>query len=193
MKRLARCPGPGKETASGKQGPPPEIPVGNQGYGPKIRSWLLEAAESQERYRFYEQYQDLSYDFELEYKKNFDIAAQLPEAAAERRALLDQLAEAETDLQKANSEDHATAKADFEEFRAQRIAERDEQKARLKQMRRDGMISAKALQNERKMTDLAADEDIKSKKGSLPLTSAKDKVRNIRHRLKIDAARKENF
>ena len=115
---------------------------------PKIRSWLLEAAESEERYRFYEQHQDLSYDFELEYKKNFDIADQLPEAAAERRALLDELAEAETDLQKAKSADNSAAKAAFEEFHAQRIAERDEQKAKLKQMRHEGIISAKALQNE---------------------------------------------
>ncbi|NLC40664.1 MAG: ABC transporter permease subunit [Clostridiaceae bacterium] len=160
---------------------------------PKIRSWLLEAAESEERYRFYEQHQDLSYDFELEYKKNFDIAAQLPEAAAERRALLDELAEAEADLQKAKTRDHSAVKADFEEFHARRIAERDEQKAKLKQMRRDGMISAKALQNEQKMTDLAADEDIKSKKGSLPQAFTKDRVRNIRHKLKTEAAKKEKL
>ena len=160
---------------------------------PKIRNWLLQAAESEERYRFYEKHLDLSYDFELEYKKHFDIADQLPAAAAARRGLLEELDEAEADLQKAQSADNSAAAAEFKEFRTRRLAQRDAEKAKLKQMRSDGIISAKALQNEQKMSDLAADEDIKSRKRSLPLPLAQDRVRNIRHKLKTEAMKKEKL
>ncbi|MDD4323504.1 MAG: ABC transporter permease subunit [Eubacteriales bacterium] len=160
---------------------------------PKIRKWLLAAAESEERYRFYEKHLDLSYDFELEYRKHFEIASQLPEAAVERRSLLDGLAEAKAELEKVKSEDHSAAKAEYEEFRKQREEERDAQKKDLGEMRREGAISAKALINERKQADLAAADDINAKKRSLPVAQAKAKRKNLKHRLKIDTKNKEKI
>ena len=153
-------------------------------------NWQLEAAESAERYRFYEKYVDLSYDFEFEYKKHLEIAKQLPEAVDERRTLLNELAEAETELKILKGQDHSAAKAEYAEFRQRRKEERAAEKAELRESRRQGIISAKALINESKMADLSAKEDINSKKRSRPLPFAKDRVKNLKHRLKIEAKKK---
>ncbi|HHU07042.1 MAG TPA: sugar ABC transporter permease, partial [Clostridiaceae bacterium] len=156
----------------------------------QIRKCLAQAQESELRSRFYEDFVDLSFDFEFEYKKHYEIAQQLPLAAAARRMQLDELAVSEAELEKVNTEDHSAAKAEFEEFRSKRKAISTAEKAELRTMRSQGIISAKALTNGRKAADLAADEDIKIKKRSLPATFAKDKVKNLKHNLKIDSKRR---
>ncbi|MFY9130451.1 MAG: ABC transporter permease subunit [Saccharofermentanales bacterium] len=152
----------------------------------KIRTWNLGAMESAVRAEFYERHLELSYDFELLAKKHRMLAEQLPEIANKRRKTLDELHEVTGELERAKKRDQTQAVADFRQYRESRLKQRDEEKSHLKKLHKEGQISSKAFANEKRARDLAAAEDIRSKKQLLPLDMLTDRVRYLKHRLRHD-------
>jgi len=135
---------------------------------------------------FYEKHVELSYDFEGLAKKHKMIAEQLPEIAGKRRQTLAELSEVTAELERAKKEDQSKVMAEFQQYREERLKQRNDEKAHLKKLHREGQISAKAFANEKRQKDLAASEDIRSKKQLLPLEVLTDRVRYLKHRLRQD-------
>jgi arabinogalactan oligomer/maltooligosaccharide transport system permease protein len=152
----------------------------------KVRKWSLEAMESMARAEFYEQLAELSYDFELLARKHRMMAEQLPEIASKRRQTLDELNEVAAELERAKKEDQSQVIADFRQYREERLKQRNDEKAHLKKLHKEGQISAKAFANEKREKDLAAAEDIRSRKQLLPVVMLTDRVRYLKHRLRQD-------
>ena len=153
---------------------------------PRLRKWTCWLHESEARLDFYEPLVDMSYDFELAYQENRILARELPIVIALRRELLDELEEAKADLSSVGKEEQAAALNEFNEYRRQRKVSCAEEKEKIRQKHRQGLISSKALQNEQKRAERSAEEDILTKKRLLPLPKRRDRVRHIKHRLKVD-------
>ena len=153
---------------------------------PRLRKWTCWLFESEARRDFYEPLVDMSYDFELAYEENRILARELPIVIAPRRELLDELEEAKADLSSVGKEEQAAALNEFNEYRRQRKVSCAEEKEKIRQKHRQGLISSKALQNEQKRAERSAEEDILTKKRLLPLPKRRDRVRHIKHRLKVD-------
>ncbi|NMB29765.1 MAG: ABC transporter permease subunit [Clostridiaceae bacterium] len=152
----------------------------------KIRKWSLEAMESAARVEFYEQHVELSYDYELLARTHRMMAEQLPEIASKRRQILDELNEVTDELERAKKEDQSQVMADFRQYREERLKKRNDEKAYLKKLYKEGQISSKAFANEKREKDLAASEDIRSRKQLLPIEMLTDRVRYLKHRLRQD-------
>ncbi|NLZ67171.1 MAG: sugar ABC transporter permease [Clostridiaceae bacterium] len=153
---------------------------------PRIREWTCQLQESEARRDFYEPLVDMSYDFELAYQENRVVSKELPIVIALRHELLDELEEAEKDLSLVGKEDQEAALNEFNEYRRKRKAACSEEKKKIRQQHREGLISSKALHNEQKRAERSAEEDILTKKRLLPLPKCRDRVRHIKHRLKVD-------
>lgn len=150
---------------------------------PKIRRWLLEARESQALADFYQPFIDLDYDFQLAYESNREKAAQLPEIAGQRRAILDEQAQAEKALKEARAAGQVDQEAAYQEARKARLLEKEEAEQGLRQAKKEGLISAKAYVNEKREGKLAARDDIGAMRRRLPVRVEEDRVRYARHRL----------
>lgn len=152
----------------------------------KIRKWSFEAMESAARAEFYGQHIELSYDYELLARQHRMIAEQLPDIASVRRKTLNELEEVTAELGCAKQEDQSQAKAEFQQYRQDRLDQRKEEKANLKKLYKEGQISSKAFENEKRQRDLAASEDIRAKKQLLPVEMLSDRKRYLKHRLRHD-------
>lgn len=113
----------------------------------RLRSLNVQLFESQEKYKFYNEYKDISFDVELKYKENKLIKDQLPETILF-------LEEAENRLKEAMGQkkdiDMNKEKKINEEFKRFKIEQKDifiEGKRLLKSQRKEGLISKKAVVN----------------------------------------------
>ena len=96
------------------------------------------------------------------------------------------LKEKETLLAQEEKKDQTAVLQEIERYTTTRKEQLTHELEELNQKHKEGLISSKALKNERKIKRRSATEDIAAKKLSNKILSLKEEIKNIRHHLKID-------
>ena len=150
----------------------------------KIKSLKTKLFESTEKYNFYMEYKELSYDSELAFKENMIIKAQLPEIILfledNERELKNALAQRRNLDRKVEIE----IKKEIKEYRIQQKKVFVENKRLLKKKRKEGLISKKAVFNGATELKNKYKNEIKIKEYNSPSKSNKEMIHSLRHTTK---------
>ncbi len=149
----------------------------------KLKSEAFAAAQ---KYSFYQQLSDLSYDFSFLAGENYFRQDQLPRIIANQEALKERFSSAEAKLAVEKSKDHSAFERETELYRQERKAQLQRDLVDLKAKQKQRIISDKAFANEKKMAQLAARDDIRAKQNAHPVKRLEEEMRNLRYRLKND-------
>ncbi len=149
----------------------------------KLKSEAFAAAQ---KYSFYQQLSDLSYDFSFLAGENYFRQDQLPRIIANQEALMERFSSAEAKLAVEKSKDHSAFERETELYRQERKAQLQRDLVDLKAKQKQRIISDKAFANEKKMAQLAARDDIRAKQNAHPVKRLEEEMRNLRYRLKND-------
>ncbi len=114
---------------------------------PKLRKLHLDLIRSNEKKSFYKPYVALTYDAELEYEKHHIISMQLPEIIEKYAQTKKELVEARIKLKEINPEEERTFHKNLKQFIVGQRALYLKNKSKLKEKRKQKIISEKALRN----------------------------------------------
>lgn len=147
----------------------------------KARNLKVQLFIAEEKYIFYKDYVDLTYDAQLEYEKSKLLKEELPKIIEyivdETRAIEKALEDRKSiDLNNENK-----VKVQIKEFKSEQKEYLREEKRRLKEKRKEGLISKKAQVNEAKILKQKYKEAITLKSYDSPLKVNKELVKNKKH------------
>ncbi|MDI9471969.1 MAG: ABC transporter permease subunit [Tissierellia bacterium] len=151
-----------------------------------LKNLKSEAFAAAQKYSFYQQLSDLSYDFSFLAGENDFRQDQLPRIIANQEALMERFSSAEAKLAVEKSKDHSAFEREAELYRQERKAQLQRDLVDLKAKQKQRIISDKAFANEKKMAQLAARDDIRAKQNAHPVKRLEEEKRNLRYRLKND-------
>ena len=155
----------------------------NGQYSRKVLKLQVNLLRSQEALVFYKKYVPLSYDAELKYEEACIKVEQLQEII--ESVLLNEKHLEKTIAERKNikDEDEAKEKASFEAFKTEQKKIYDDGCAILVEKRNKGLISKKALINERGELKKKMDEALTVKSYDSPKKSNKELIGNIKYQL----------
>ncbi len=150
----------------------------------KARKLKIQLFIAEEKYKFYKDYVDLAYDAKLEYEKNKLLKEELPkiieyivhETLAIEKALEDRK---KIDLNNENK-----FKLEIKEFKREQKGFLGEEKRKLKEKRKQGLISKKAQINEAKILKQKYKEAVALKSYDSPLKMNKEIIKSKKHGIK---------
>lgn len=151
-----------------------------------IQKWKRELYQAEQEANFYSPYSDLSYEAELKSKVATIRMQHLPDMIENDNRLEALLKEKETLLAQEEKKDQTAVLQEIERYTTTRKEQLTHELEELNQKHKEGLISSKALKNERKIKRRSATEDIAAKELSNKILSLKEEIKNIRHHLKID-------
>ncbi len=151
-----------------------------------IKSIKVRLYKAEEKLKFYQPYVPLTYDAQLETEIALHELRYLPDIVKNDEALRKSLAEKQKELSTIDETKRAEILQSIDEFKSQRQKELNEEIAALKEKKKQGVISSKALHNEVKIQKRKAKEDIVANSYNDPKKSLEDEIKNIKHHLKID-------
>lgn len=145
---------------------------------------------SKKRNKFYKAFQDLCYDAKYEYEKSLIEIRQLPD-------MIEHLEENMHDLEKArritiDKQEEAKAKEAYTTYIIQEKAKLAENIKRLKDKRKDRLISKKALEDGQKELKLQYQEGILVKSYELPKKKNKEYIKNKKYEITHHGKRKRH-
>ncbi len=149
----------------------------------KIRVRLFKAKA---KFEFYQPFISLTYDAQLEAEVAAHELRYIPDILENNEALKASLVEKRRQLSEINEAERTDTLKSIEEYKSEREKELAAEIALLKDKKREGFISAKALKNEVKILKRKAKEDIQSDSYRDPKKSIEEEIKNIEHHLKID-------
>ncbi|MDO5733622.1 MAG: ABC transporter permease subunit [Eubacteriales bacterium] len=152
----------------------------------QVVKWRLEYFQAEKKAAFYEPLVDLDYDFELAYKAAETQIHRLPLMLETRAALEAKEGRLKAELEAAKGQDHSSAEAKIKAYKEERQAQADAEIKQIKQLQKQGQISARAYRNEREQKIRAAKEDIRAREMTHPLKTLKSQLENVRHHLRVD-------
>ncbi len=152
----------------------------------KIKEELFLAKEKKS---FYEQYIELTYDAELEYKVALQKLNYLPGIIQNDIALRSNLEQKEQELTSLDEEARSKMLQSIDDYKTDRKRQLTEEIAALRKKKKEGIISNKALKNEVSIAKRKAKEDILENSFNDRKKSLEDEIKNIKHHIKIDPKR----
>lgn len=155
----------------------------NGQYSRKVLKLQVNLLRSQEALVFYKKYVPLSYDAELKYEESCIKVEQLQEIIESVLLNEKRLEETIAEGKKIKDEDEAKEKASFEAFKTEQKKIYDDGCAILVEKRNKGLISKKALINERGELKKKMDEALTVKSYDSPKKSNKELIGNIKYQL----------
>ena len=158
----------------------------------KIKKIEKEIYEAKKKLAFYENYIDLTYDAELEYKVSEIKLRHLPDIIENDLNLKKELEEKKQKLSTITEKDVEEAKETIAKMQADRKRILDTNIQRLKEKNKKGFISDKALKNEIKREKLSYKENVDAYEYINKKKSYEEDIKNIKHRIKLDYKTKKN-
>lgn len=153
----------------------------------KLKYLKTQLFESREKYEFYKEYKDLSYDAELKYKENKIRKYQLPEIILFLENSEKELKEALNQKQNLDKEKENIIKKDIKEYKIQQMKVFRENKKLLKEKRKEGLISKKAVVNGIAELKSRYKNEIMVKRYESPSKSNKEIINSKRHDINTKA------
>jgi len=158
----------------------------------KLKHMKVSLFKSEEKIKFYLNYIQLTYDAELEYETNKIKVAQLPEIIAKFIETQNELESAKNKLKTIDPSKEIKIKEDIRKFKIAQNEHFDQSKHKLKEKRKNGLISEKALVNGIKELKLKRKESITLKKYASDKRSTKEFVKNRKYILSKGIKRELN-
>ncbi|MCH4889204.1 ABC transporter permease subunit [Acidaminobacter sp. JC074] len=155
----------------------------NGKYSRKVLKLQVDLLRSKEALAFYKNYVSLDYDAELKYEEARIMVDQLAEIVETMIQNENRLKEALADGKKIKDSDEAKAKQEFNDFKADQQRLYDEGCKALVEKRNKGLISKKALNNEKGELKKKMDEALTVKSYDSPKKSNKELIGNIKYQL----------
>lgn len=159
-------------------------------YDKKETALRLELFEASRKLEFYEGKEHISYDFELEYRKNRLKEERLPsildlysESINEKRKILKEL----SNLDKANN-DVKTKEFDHKVEEIKKILKKGKEK--LKESKKEGLISEKAYVNQVKQLEMEMKDTIEVLKLEIPSEAIKSRSKVLTYLSKVEVEAK---
>lgn len=150
----------------------------------KARKLKIQLFLAQEKYEFYKDYVELTYDAELEYEKNKLLMEELPN-------IIEYIVDGTSAIEKALEDRKEIDLADEKKFNRRLKTYKKEQKEllrgekrRLKAKRKEGLISKKAQVNETEILKEKYKEALLLKSYESPLKTNKEFIKNKKHEIK---------
>ena len=154
-----------------------------------IRSYMMELFRAEKKAEFYEDYVELSYDAELEYRLACKKIDYLPKMIVDFRLLQLDLEYAKDQV--VDPKEEAAYQKELAQYKQDRKKAFDDRINQLKNSYKEGNISKKAFENERKISKNAYDQDIDLKAYRSPERYKKDLINNLNHHIKNDYKQQE--
>ncbi|MGL5676086.1 MAG: ABC transporter permease subunit [Cellulosilyticaceae bacterium] len=139
---------------------------------------------------FYEDYCELCYDAELAYKNGELVTAQLGEIIAHLQDNLEGRVKAKEAQGKVGAEENQQAKTAVAAFCKEQEAQHKEQVKALKQKQKEGIISEKAYQNEKKLLQREMRTKIDLQKDTIPTRALKQEIRSKNYEIRKGSKQK---
>ncbi len=150
----------------------------------KVKRLKSQLFEAEEKINFYIDYIDLSYDAEFDYQRNKLIVEQMPE-------IIEFLEGGQLDLEKYKEEkkqidenEERQIKAEIEKYKAKEKEILNNGIARIKEMRRNNIISKKAEKNEIQELKIKYKQGLKLKSFDSKRKSNRENIKNKEHEIK---------
>ncbi len=150
----------------------------------KVRKLKIKLFIAEEKYEFYKDYVDLTYDAKLEYEESKLLKEELPK-------MIDYIVDETLAIKKAlenrkniDLDDERKVNLQIKEFKIGQKKNLKEEKRRLKEKRREGIISKKAQINEKKVLKKKYKESIALKSYDSILKLNKEFVKSRKHGIK---------
>lgn len=141
---------------------------------------------AEKRSAFYKPYIDLTYDADFNYHEAKMETKHYPEMIHIISRKEDELMHAKTDKKaEAQSKDQAKEKADLSSYISERKETLKKESSKLKQKRKERVISEKALKNGLKELKVRNKKDIQLRKLKNPIDENKEEIRSLKHDLKM--------
>ncbi len=151
-----------------------------------IKKIKIRLFRAEKKYIFYEPFVQLTYDAQLETEVASHELKYLPEIVANNEMLRESLAQKRKELAEIDDSKRSEILKAIDAYKVKREKELSEEILNLKNKKKEGIISDKALKNEVKILKRKAKEDIQAKSYRDPKKSIEDEIKNIEHHLKID-------
>lgn len=154
-----------------------------------IRAYMMELFRAEKKVEFYKDYVELSYDAELEYKLSKKKVEYLPKMIVDFRLLQLDLAYAKN--QGIDSDEEEAYQKELAQYKKERTNKFDKRIGQLKNSYKEGIISKKAFENEKKISKNEYKQDIDLKAYRSPVRYKKDLINNLNHHIKNDYKHQE--
>ncbi len=151
-----------------------------------IKKLKVKIFKAEKKRAFYQPYVELTYDAELEMEIALNELQYLPEIVKNDDILRKSLAEKQKELSTVDETKRVEILKSIDVFKTKRQKELHDEISALKEKKKQGIISSKALNNEVKIQKRKAKEDILANSYLDPKKSLEDEIKNIKHHLKID-------
>lgn len=153
----------------------------DQSLDSKLKKLKKDLFISQEKAGFYQKYVNLTYDAELEYERNRILMTQLPEIIEKYSVTKTELNKAKDKLLKIDPAKEALVKKDLIQFKKEAQKKLKVSKNKLKQKKKDKLISEKALRNGVVELKKKRKEQVNLKSYELETKATKELIRNKKY------------
>lgn len=150
----------------------------------KVRKLKIRLFIANEKYEFYKDYVELTYDAQIEYEKNKLVKEDLPKTIDFIVDGRSEVEEAIEDRKNIDLDNEKKLKEEIKKFKREQKDILKEEKKRLKENRKKRLISKRAEENETKSFEQKYKEIVNLKSYDSPLKSNKEFVKSKKHEVK---------